>query len=133
MRVNWATDHLISKVATIDVHADVDSYHIERWPWWQMEFLEKRYLKDFVKKHFKFDSEDDDEEKKDEDKDADDPTTEEVDEKTLPSLLILLPSGPSARSTSMVMSCLTPTMPVLLIHWFIVQCEYISDFGSSRT
>ena len=96
MRVNWATDHLINKVATIDVHADVDYYHIERWPWWQMEFLEKRRLKDFVKKHFKFDSEDEEEEKKDEDKDADDPKTKEVDEKTLPSLLTLRPSGPSS-------------------------------------
>merc|ERR1712146_287298 len=29
--VNWATDHLITKVATIDIHADVDYYHIEQY------------------------------------------------------------------------------------------------------
>merc|ERR1712127_805051 len=29
--VNWATDHLITKVATIDVKADVDYYHIEQY------------------------------------------------------------------------------------------------------
>merc|ERR1712232_1351702 len=29
--VNWATDHLITKVATIDVTADVDYYHIEQY------------------------------------------------------------------------------------------------------
>merc|ERR1712187_732626 len=29
--VNWATDHLITKVATIDMHADVDYYHIEQY------------------------------------------------------------------------------------------------------
>jgi hypothetical protein len=29
--VTWATDHLITKVATMDVHADVDCYHIEQY------------------------------------------------------------------------------------------------------
>jgi hypothetical protein len=29
--VNWATDHLITKVATIDINADVDYYHIEQY------------------------------------------------------------------------------------------------------
>ena len=28
---NWATDHLITKVATIAIHADVDYYHIEQY------------------------------------------------------------------------------------------------------
>jgi len=29
--VNWAIDHLITKVATIDVYADVNYYHIEQY------------------------------------------------------------------------------------------------------
>ena len=29
--VKWATDHLLTKVATIDVNADVDYYHIEQY------------------------------------------------------------------------------------------------------